>query len=365
MINKKSSTKQATRMVTQANDQQEVVTQNQQASKYTLNQIVGNGTFGMVYLATNNQTNEKVAIKKVFQDKRYKNREHLIIQELNNPCVVKLKEAFFTQGDKGDDVYLNLVMDYIPDALSKVIRYYKKAKQLFPVVLLKIYSYQMFRALAYLEGVGICHRDIKPQNILVDPNSHILKICDFGSAKKLQKGEPNVAYICSRYYRAPELIFGATEYSTAIDMWSIGCVIAEMTIGDPLFPGESAIDQLVEIIKILGTPTLEQVKLMNPMHKEFKFPQIKSHPWNKVFQKFKPDPLFVDLISKIMLYPPKERLRPLEALSHPFFNEIRDEKFGIPNVQLPNFFDFSKEELQIQPEISFKLTPQWYSQKRI
>ena len=71
-------------------------------------------------------------------------------------------------------------------------------------------------------GVGICHRDIKPQNILVNPNTHVLKICDFGSAKRLVAGEPNVAYICSRYYRAPELIFGATEYTTAIDMWSIG-----------------------------------------------------------------------------------------------------------------------------------------------
>jgi serine/threonine protein kinase len=75
---------------------------------------------------------------------------------------------------------------------------------------IKFYAYQMFRSLAYLEGVGICHRDIKPQNILVDPSTYMLKVCDFGSAKKLVKGEPNVSYICSRYYRAPELIFGAT-----------------------------------------------------------------------------------------------------------------------------------------------------------
>lgn len=87
----------------------------------------------------------------------------------------------------------------------------------------------MIRALAYLQGkvpnykgIGICHRDIKPQNILVNSNNHVLKICDFGSAKRLVPGEPNVAYICSRYYRAPELIFGATEYTTAIDVWSIG-----------------------------------------------------------------------------------------------------------------------------------------------
>ena len=80
----------------------------------------------------------------------------------------------------------------------------------------------------------------------------MLKLCDFGSAKRIVKGESNVSYICSRYYRAPELIFGATDYSAAIDVWSTGCVIAELLLGQPLFPGESGVDQLVEIIKVLG-----------------------------------------------------------------------------------------------------------------
>jgi len=78
--------------------------------------------------------------------------------------------------------------------------------------------------------------------LLVDPQSHVLKLCDFGSAKKLLKGEPNVAYICSRYYRAPELIFGATDYNNSLDVWSTGCVVAELMLGEPLFPGESALD---------------------------------------------------------------------------------------------------------------------------
>lgn len=126
-----------------------------------------------------------------------------------------------------------------------------------PKLLVKLYAYQMFRSLAYIHSLGICHRDIKPQNLLVDPASHILKLCDFGSAKRLIKGEPNVSYICSRYYRAPELIFGCTDYTPAIDVWSVGCVIAELMLGQPLFPGESGVDQLVEIIKVLGTPTRE------------------------------------------------------------------------------------------------------------
>lgn len=111
-----------------------------------------------------------------------------------------------------------------------------------PFILVKLYTYQICRALASLHGKGICHRDIKPQNLLVDPSSHVLKVCDFGSAKVLQKGEPNIAYICSRYYRAPELIFGATVYTTAIDMWSVGCVMAELLTGTPLFPGDNGVD---------------------------------------------------------------------------------------------------------------------------
>jgi serine/threonine protein kinase len=93
-------------------------------------------------------------------------------------------------------------------------------------------------------------RDIKPHNLLVDPVRHVLKLCDFGSAKAFVPGEPNVAYICSRFYRAPELVFGATDYTTAIDVWSEGCVFAELLIGSPIFPGSSGVDQLVEIIKV-------------------------------------------------------------------------------------------------------------------
>jgi glycogen synthase kinase 3 beta len=128
------------------------------------------------------------------------------------------------------------------------------------------------RSIAYIHAKGICHRDIKPQNILVDTSSHILKLCDFGSAKQLVKGEPNVSYICSRYYRAPELIFGNSNYDTYIDVWSVGCVIAELMLGQPIFPGESGVDQLVEIIKILGTPSKEEILAMNPDYNEYRFP---------------------------------------------------------------------------------------------
>ena len=142
--------------------------------------------------------------------------------------------------------------------------------------------YQLFRSLAYIHSLGICHRDIKPQNLLINQETGVLKLCDFGSAKILVKNEPNVSYICSRYYRAPELIFGAINYTTKIDIWSAGCVFAELLINQPIFPGDSSVDQLVEIIKVLGTPSRNQIYEMNPNYTEFKFPQIVAHPWAKV-----------------------------------------------------------------------------------
>lgn len=109
-------------------------------------------------------------------------------------------------------------------------------------MLVKLYSYQLLRALSYIGKLNVMHRDIKPQNLLVDPTCHILKVCDFGSAKKIdtEDDKGSVSYICSRYYRAPELMFGSKNYNTSIDIWSAGCVIAEMLQGEPIFKGEMA-----------------------------------------------------------------------------------------------------------------------------
>ncbi|KAF5948254.1 hypothetical protein HYC85_014211 [Camellia sinensis] len=177
----------------------------------------------------------------------------------------------------------------------------------------------------------------------VNPHSHQLNLCDFGSAKMLVPGEPNISYICSRYYRALELIFRATEYTTAIDMWSAGCVLAELLLGQPLFPGESGVDQLVEIIKILGTPTREEIRCINPNYSEFKFPQIKAHPWHKVFNKRMPAEA-VDLVSMLLQYSPNLRCTALEACAHPFFDDLREPTTSLPNGRpLPPLFNFTPQ----------------------
>lgn len=328
-----------------------------QEVSYSDTKVIGNGSFGVVYQARLLDTAELVAIKKVLQDKRFKNRELQIMRRLDHCNIVKLKYFFYSSGDKKDEVYLNLVLEYIPETVYRVARHYSKSKQTIPISFIKLYMYQLFRSLAYIHSLGICHRDIKPQNLLLDPETGVLKLCDFGSAKLLIKGEPNVSYICSRYYRAPELIFGATDYTTMIDVWSAGCVLAELLLGQPIFPGDSGVDQLVEIIKVLGTPTKEQIREMNRNYTEFKFPQIKAHPWQKVFRARTP-PEAIELVARLLEYTPSARVGPLQACAHAFFDELREPGTRLPNGRdLPPLFDFTDHELSLQPHLNATLIP--------
>ena len=138
-------------------------------------------------------------------------------------------------------------------------------------------------------------------------------------------------------------------------------MIAELLVGQPLFPGESGVDQLVEIIKVLGTPTRDQIHSMNPSYSEFRFPSIKANPWNKLFRN-RTDRDAIDLIAKILVYNPERRLKPFEAMKHPYFDVLRLENTTLPNGSpLPDLFDFSKEEISsADKDIMDALIPEWY-----
>jgi glycogen synthase kinase 3 beta len=328
---------------------------------YSAERIIGNGSFGVVFEAKVVGTGEVVAIKKVLQDKRFKNRELQIMKQLvrdPHTNIVGLKHCFYSQGEKPDELYLNLVLEFVPETVYSISRRHQKHSMQLPLMSVKLYLYQLSRALAHIHCLGICHRDIKPQNLLVHPQTQQLKLCDFGSAKALIQGEPNVSYICSRYYRAPELIFGSTDYTTAIDIWSQGCVGAELLLGQPLFPGDSGVDQLVEIIKVLGTPTKEEIRSMNSNYMEFKFPQIKGCQWKKIFRNKTPQDA-MDFIAATLAYTPSERILPLEGCAHEFFDELRQESTVLSNGggKLPPLFDFTTHELAKSPQLLTKLIP--------
>uniref|UniRef100_A0A0K3CN92 BY PROTMAP: gi/342321175/gb/EGU13110.1/ CMGC/GSK protein kinase [Rhodotorula glutinis ATCC 204091] n=1 Tax=Rhodotorula toruloides TaxID=5286 RepID=A0A0K3CN92_RHOTO len=329
----------------------------------------GHGSFGVVFRGELVRGGHGVvAFKRTRQDKRFKNRELQIMSAVSHPNIVMMLFYWYESAqDEGDSiVVLNLVLEFLPETLYRAYRTYTKRRQYFPEISTKLYMYQLLRALAYLHAVGVCHRDVKPHNVLVDADSGRLVLIDFGSAKVLREGVENVSYACSRYYRAPELIFGSTRYNDSIDVWSAGCVLGELLCGSVFFPGESSIDQLVEIVKVLGTPTREHVKAMNAHYTEHNFPQVQAVPLEQILPRA--SAAAIDLLGSLILYDPSRRLTAIEAMAHHFFDDLRRgnmrESNGSWGVQMPNgkcvtvgLFDFSKFELSIRPDLNTILVP--------
>jgi len=330
-----------------------------QSISYSAIRVIGNGAFGVVFQARVVETSELVAIKKVLQDPRYKNRELHLLRSLDHVNIVALKHCFYSSDvtENGLDVYLNLVLEYVPQTLHQFLKHHSKLNKPVPSLYVRLYMFQLLRALGYLQIHGICHRDIKPQNILLDPSTHVLKLCDMGSAKKLQKGEPSISYICSRFYRGPELILGSTDYSTAADLWSAGCVMAEMLLGRPIFQGDSGVDQLVAIMRVLGTPSQAEIHAMNPEYTDFKLPMVTAVSWHQVFTANRVDPDAIDLVSQLLRYDPNERCTTYAALAHPFFDELRIVYKDGSVDKGPTLFNFSAAEKEAAGEYLERILP--------
>lgn len=325
---------------------------------FNVERVIGHGSFGVVFEAVLSETGERFAIKKVLQDKRYKSRELQILKLVSHHRnIAALRHCFHSVGskDRADDVFCNLVLEFLPDTLGRFARSFSRSREYLPVLLVKVFMFQLARALAFLHlpRINVCHRDIKPQNLLIDPATGVLKLCDFGSAKQLVPGEKSAAYICSRFYRAPELLFGATTYTHAVDTWAMGCVLGELLLGAPLFAGESAVDQVVELCKVLGAPTTAEIAALNPAHSSFSFPSVPPVGLARLFRRHVPADA-VDLLSKLLRYAPADRITPGAAMAHPFFDELRQADARLPSGRaLPELFDLSAEEVAGLPPGAF------------
>lgn len=254
------------------------------------------------------------------------NRELAIIKSLDHPNIVRLRCYFYSQNGRKEE-FLSLVLDCMPTSVDRLIREYERGSDQIPLPLVQRATQQFALALQYLHSDGVCHRDIKPHNLLLDPATGTVKLCDFGCSKRLQRGEANIQYICARYYRAPEIVMGWANYSTAIDLWSAGCVIAELLIGKPIFPGTSSIDQLAQIVSVLGTPTAEEMSSIGqpPQSVGGKI-AFSREERRAVIRRLVPADVpdsAVDLLLGLLQYNPENRLRPATILTHPFLADMK------------------------------------------
>eukprot|EP00440_Ansanella_granifera_P040494 gb/GFBE01043918.1/.p1 GENE.gb/GFBE01043918.1/~~gb/GFBE01043918.1/.p1 ORF type:complete len:635 (+),score=98.80 gb/GFBE01043918.1/:1-1905(+) len=291
----------------------------QTSAKYRILRHIDSGAFGAVYLAEATDGTQ-VAVKRIPTDGGHEMREVRLLQKVvSHPCVVSFLGCFTHAGAGGGGGEVHIIMEYLPENLHKRID-----GKAMPEECVRCYSFQLLRALAHLDGLKMCHRDVKPENILLAGQS--LKLADFGSAKILGE-EASCSYICSRWWRAPELILGAQRYTTSVDWWSGGCVIAEMMSGKPIFTGESSWGQMYAIIRVLGTPTAAEMETLTPREGGGR---LETHlrslvkcrrgaiPWAEVLPAFAHLPAALELPSRLLAFAPGARCHPAEALLLPW-----------------------------------------------
>lgn len=312
-------------------------------SQYQLVDLVGEGAYGTVCSAIHKPSNVKVAIKKIqpfskamfvtrtlreIKLLRYFHDHENIISILDKVRPIKI--------EKMNAVYL--VQELMETDLQKIIN----NRNTSPLTddHIQYFTYQILRALKSIHSAQVIHRDLKPSNLLLNSNCD-LKVCDFGlsrcQASSSDSRETLVGfmteYVATRWYRAPEIMLTFQEYTTAMDIWSVGCILAEMVSGKPLFPGRDYHHQLWLILEVLGTPSYEDFeKISSQRAKEYiaNLPMKPRLPWDLVLTNngknnvstLNPDML--DLLTKMLMFSPHKRISAEEALNHPYLATYHD-----------------------------------------
>ncbi|ORZ38406.1 mitogen-activated protein kinase [Catenaria anguillulae PL171] len=315
---------------------------------YQLLDLIGEGAYGVVCSAIHKATGRKVAIKKIapFDHAMFSLRtlrEIKILRYFQHENIIGILDIVKPESlDNFTEVYL--IQELMETDMHRVIRTQELSDDH-----CQYFVYQTLRALKCLHSAKILHRDLKPSNLLLNSNCD-LKVCDFGLARIMnidhETNNPGfmTEYVATRWYRAPEIMLTFKEYTQAIDVWSVGCILAEMLSGKPLFPGRDYHHQLSLILDMLGTPSLED---FNAIKSRRARDYIRSLPFKKkrsFAQEFpRANPNAVDLLEKMLTFNPTKRITVDEALSHPYlepYHDPEDEPIAPPIPE--SFFEFDR-----------------------
>tara|TARA_Y100000385_G_scaffold289930_1_gene361056 strand:- start:2592 stop:3614 length:1023 start_codon:yes stop_codon:yes gene_type:complete len=285
--------------------------------------LIGSGTFGKVYSGYIKDKSNSVAIKKIKIDNNYINRELEIMQLLStykNSNILNLITYKYSKNN------LYLITKIIPIDLKSLIIKSFNDKNILTKDIISNYTYQIISGLHLLHSLSICHRDLKPENILINPNIQNVKLCDFGSSKIINNNtNNNTTYISTRYYRAPECILENINYTISIDIWSFGCIFAELLKGDILFPGSDNTDQLFLIFRNLGFPTSHDLYDINPELDPFITVKKKKNfiSWDLILNNQNLDYNIIDILNFTLKINFKYRITTDKLLKHNYFNQYR------------------------------------------
>ncbi|XP_028968242.1 protein kinase gsk3-like [Galendromus occidentalis] len=313
---------------------------------YRPRRFIAKGNFGYITRILTSER-ETFALKQIDLRTRAAMQEINIMLLLKHPNLVRIKYYYKERFTK-NHIRVFIIMEFLPRSLVEhIIRRHEKQLMLMHEEIASI-MFQILRGLEHMHRRNIAHRDIKPHNVLIDVHQQIVKICDFGSAKNIKDPKsPNLTYVCSRWYRAPELLQQNAEYTTKVDIWSCGCVLGELVLLRPMFRGADTVDQWACIRDILGSPSAEEAKEIG-MRPGVNDHQVQRKNLSDIFGDRAPQAV-IDLFEKLLKYAHRSRPTAWSALAHPAFNVLKNHEF---RSSYPHLFNFTDEELTYEPDIN-------------